>query len=347
MLTEPAPPPRCRGAEEILADAQARTRSPLRAAVAELPTGMRHLVGYHFGWWDEHGAPIDGKPGKAVRPALVLLSCAAVGGAPVPALPAAVAVELVHNASLLHDDVIDEDRVRRHRPTTWAAFGRPAAILSGDALFFLASQVLLTAGEPLSSTGMAGLNQAVQTLTEGEYNDTVLPQRTDPTVAECLAVAADKTGALLGLSCALGALAGGADEAQVEHFRSYGQRLGLAFQLVDDLLGLVGDPARTGKPAQSDLSTKRRTLPVVAALAAGGPAARELAGLLAGPGDLTPAETTRAARLVQDAGGADWARQEARRQIDAALADLGTAAADPTAAAELATLADLIRLRDR
>ncbi|MEU9113273.1 polyprenyl synthetase family protein [Streptomyces sp. NPDC048483] len=290
--------------------------------------------------------PLAGSSGKAVRPALALLACEAVGGERLQGVPAAVAVELVHNASLLHDDIIDGDRLRRGRPALWALLGVPAGILAGDALFFLAVQVLADAPPPLDGRGARQLTAAVQELIGGEYTDALLETRSAVSLADCTAMAADKTGALIAASCALGALAGGAGMTRVGHLRAFGAHVGVAFQLVDDLLGIWGDPARTGKPARSDLASRKKSLPVAAALASDGAAGRELSRLYDRREPLSQAQLERAAELVEAAGGRAWAAGEARRHIGAALDSLHAADPARTPAQELTALAQLITDRD-
>ncbi|MFF4369443.1 polyprenyl synthetase family protein [Streptomyces sp. NPDC001594] len=338
-----------RPAQQLLRDAAELTRPALRAAVEGLPVGIRHPVGLHFGWWDQKGSPLDGgRAGKAVRPALVFSACEAVGGTPEAGVAAAVAVELVHNASLLHDDIIDGDRLRRGRPAVWAALGVPAAILAGDALFFLAVQTLAEAPGPLGAAGPGMLTRAVQELIDGEYTDTLLEDReaASVSVAEVTAMARGKTGELIAASCALGAVAGGADGQRVRCLRAFGEHVGAAFQLIDDVLGLWGDPVRTGKPAGADLAARKKSLPIAAALASGSAAGRELRRLYAGGGPLAPAEAVRAAALVEEAGGRSWAVHAAERHTRQALEELAAARPRRTAAAELRALADLVTSRD-
>ena len=150
----------------------------------EINPTVRGLVEYHFGWRDAAGRPNSAGSGKAVRAALAVLVCQAVGGHARRAVEAAVAVELVHNASLIHDDIIDGDALRRHWPTLWSVFGIPAAILAGDALFFLANQVLAQAPAPVGGMGVVWLNEAGQQLVAGEYADSTLPEHPEVSVAE-------------------------------------------------------------------------------------------------------------------------------------------------------------------
>ncbi|WP_026426059.1 family 2 encapsulin nanocompartment cargo protein polyprenyl transferase [Actinokineospora inagensis] len=335
-----------RSAREVLAHSRAVLAPALRAAVDTLPDSMRHIAGYHFGWWDEHGRLTDADAGKAIRPALVLTAAEAVGGSPADALPAAVAVELVHNFTLLHDDVMDGDRTRRHRPTAWSVFGLGPAILAGDALLTLAFDVLAGTRHPRSQPAARVLSAAVLAVQEGQAMDLAFEQRADVGLAECLRMAEGKTGALLGCATALGALFGGAGPDRVDHLRSFGERVGLAFQVVDDLLGIWGDPTATGKPVYSDLENRKKSLPVVAALTSETAAARDLAVLYHRTDALSAADLVRAADLVESAGGRAWARERADDLLADAADHLAAAGSDPRAAAELTALADLVIRRD-
>src|SRR5256886_7215261 len=294
----------------------------LRSAVDRLPASMRDVVGYHFGWCDELGRPANGRSGKLIRPALTLLSAHAVGAGEDRAVDAAVAVELVHNFSLLHDDVMDGALTRRDRQTVWWQFGMPTAILAGDALLPPASGVLAP-----ETGSVYTLCEAVRELVHGQSLDISFEQRDDVTLEECLAMAGGKTATLLRCACELGAVHGGAAAAQVLALKSFGWHVGVAFQLVDDLLGIWGDPRMTGKPTLADLRAGKKTAPVVAALAAGGERGRRLAELYLRPDPLGEQELATVAALVEDAGGRAWAQSEADRQVNAALAVLG--AADP------------------
>ncbi|GAB2782918.1 family 2 encapsulin nanocompartment cargo protein polyprenyl transferase [Amycolatopsis magusensis] len=328
-----------RTAGEILAWSRTSVEPALRAAVDTLPGSLRRIAGYHFGWLDERGKPGDGDGGKALRPALVLLCAEAMGGG--DAIPAAVAVELVHNFSLLHDDVMDGDTTRRHRATAWHVFGTGAAILTGDALLTLAMDVLADSGQP----SLRVLSAAVQDLVEGQIADLSFEQRMDVTVPECVRMAEGKTGALLGASCALGALAAGAETERAGELRLFGDQLGLAFQFIDDLLGIWGDPSVTGKPVHNDLRSRKKSLPVVSALTSGTPAGRELAELYHAA-ELTEAGLVRAAELVELAGGRAWSRVQADDLLGEARSRLRAARPESRAATGLETLAQLATHRD-
>ncbi|MFD5463352.1 polyprenyl synthetase family protein [Kitasatospora sp. NPDC127059] len=328
-MTEPTAP-RAAAAGLLLERTRAAVDPVLRDAVASLPGRMRLVAGYQLAWWDEHGIPIDASRGKALRPALVLAAARATGGEDTVALPAAAAVELVHNFTLLHDDVMDRDELRRHRPTAWRVFGVNDALLAGDALHALAFRVLADAAASVR------LAACVIELCEGQHADCAYESDSAVTLSDCVTMAEAKTGALLGCSAALGAHAAGAPQHQVVQLDAFGRRLGLAFQITDDLLGIWGDPGRTGKPAGADLAVRKKSLPVVAALRSGTPAGEHLRTAYAADSGATPAEL---AALVEAAGSRRWARTQTTRHREAALALLRHAVPDPAAAAELLIMA--------
>jgi geranylgeranyl diphosphate synthase, type I len=341
-----------RSARDVLAWSRTIVEPALRAAVNTLPSSMRRIAGYHFGWWNEHGQRDDANGGKVIRPTLVLLSAQAVGGMPAAAVPAAAAVELVHNFSLLHDDVMDGDVTRRHRPTAWSVFGFNAAILAGDALLALALDVLAASGHPAAMNGARMLSAAVQDLVEGQSADLAFEQRAEIELAECLSMAERKTGALMGCACAVGASFGGGSPEQVRYLRGFGEHLGLAFQHVDDLLGIWGDPAVTGKPVYSDLHSRKKSLPVVAALRSGtltsdATAGRELAELYHRDQPLSDTDLVRAAELIDIAGGRSWSQTQVADQLALAMSDLQSASPTSRAAQELDALARLATDRDQ
>ncbi|MEI7034609.1 family 2 encapsulin nanocompartment cargo protein polyprenyl transferase [Streptomyces pratensis] len=318
----------------------------LRSAVESLPGGIRRVAMYHFGWANADGTPAAGHAGKAVRPALVLAAARALGGDPDQAVRAAVAVELAHNFTLLHDDVMDEDTTRRHRPTAWAIFGIPDAILTGDAMLALAQRLLVEDAHPAAARAAARLSSCVIELCAGQQADCAFEEcgPDEVTLDACLAMATAKTGALLGCACALGALYAGADDRAVGAMDGFGREAGLSFQLIDDLIGIWGDQARTGKPVGADLVAHKKSLPVVAALTSGVPAAAELAALYRGA-MTTPSEVNRAADAVERAGGRDWAQACAADRMSRAVHHLSRAVPDPSGAGDLLALAEFVTRR--
>ena len=305
---------------------RAQVEPALRAAVERLDPANRAIAIYHLGWTEADGTPRLSGGGKAIRPTLALLSTEAAGAPADVGMPGAVAVELVHNFSLLHDDVMDGDVERRHRPTVWAVWGVPAAILAGDAMLALANDVVLEA--PCGPAATRVLNAAVAELIRGQTEDLAFETRSWVGLDECRRMAAGKTGALLSASARIGAVLAGADDDVVEALGAYGAHVGMAFQLVDDLLGIWGDPAVTGKPVLSDLRSRKKSLPIAYVLSLADARAESLAQWLAAPdagrngaaGD--EEELTRVATLVEQAGARQWVTAEAERQVEFAEAAL-------------------------
>lgn len=328
-----------------------RTRSAvnpqLRSTIESLPGSIRRVAMYHFGWEHADGTPATGSAGKAIRPALVLAAARALGGDPRQVVRAAAAVELAHNFTLLHDDVIDEDSTRRHRPTAWTVFGTPEAIIAGDALLALALRLLAEDRHPASAAASGRLAACVIELCAGQQADCAFEERAPHEVSldECLAMAMAKTGALLGCACALGALYAGGGEEEAAAMDAFGREAGLAFQLIDDLIGIWGDPARTGKPAGADLAAHKKSLPVVAALTSGTSAGAELAEFYRGP--MSPTAVRLAAEAVDRAGGRDWAQLQAADRMARAVHELARTVPDLTAAGDLLALAEFVTRRTR
>lgn len=300
----------------------------LREAVARLDDHTRLVTSYHLGWCDRQGRPLAANPGKAVRPGLVFLASEAVCGSPAPAVAGAVAVELVHNFSLVHDDLMDRDAERRHRPTVWAVWGDPTAVLVGDAMLSLAHEVLGESRSAYAADANHRLSVATRDLIRGQVLDVAFESRNDVGLDECLDMAAGKTGSLLAVSAELGAVLGGAPSNVRAAYRRYGMQLGVAFQIVDDLLGVWGHPQQTGKPVFSDLRSRKKTLPITWAIEHGGATGRALADWLADPADHTDADLRHAAGLLERAGARDWATGQARDRVARAGSALDEASPD-------------------
>ncbi|HEX9016651.1 MAG TPA: polyprenyl synthetase family protein, partial [Chloroflexota bacterium] len=225
------------------------------------------MLKYHLGWVDSEMHPAHGDPGKRVRSRLSLLACEAAGGRAEDALPAATAVELLHNFSLIHDDIQDRSELRRHRKTVWAIWGEAQAINAGDEMFVLSQLAVLEASAPQVATAAARiLNEASRRLCEGQYLDLAFELRDTVTIEQYLEMIEGKTAALLEAACLMGGIFAGADAAVASGLARYGREMGLAFQMRDDYLGIWGDPAETGKPAADDVAGKKKTLPILYAL---------------------------------------------------------------------------------
>lgn len=369
---------------EVLERSRALCLPLLQQAIQRLPASIKRAAEYHFGWTEADGRPSAERGGKGIRPALAVLSAEAVWAAPEVGAPGAAAIELVHNFSLLHDDLMDGDTERRHRPTVWALWGPSLALLTGDALSTLAVEVVLSAPSPAAAVAARALEEATAEMIAGQADDLAFECRRAVSVEECMAMSTAKTGALLGCAASIGAVLAGAPPATVRALRDFGRHLGVAFQAVDDLLGIWGDPARTGKPAGNDIRQRKKSMPIVAALAAGDDESRELDALLFGdpevaPGDsttqanahrpprrpgkpgpalalpewarpqlrpLSDAEVSRATALVEACGGKDWTAARAKAHLDAALGSLERARLSAIPRRALADLAVYIVERE-
>ena len=329
-----------------MARARALVAPALAAAADTLSPELRHIVAYHWGWVDEDGKPARGAAGKALRPTLAMLSAEAVGAPAERARAGAAAVELVHDFTLLHDDVMDGDRERRHRPTAWTVFGVGPAICAGDSLMLLAQRVLLEDPGETRGAALAALCDAAHEVIAGQVLDLSFEGRLDVALDAYLAMASRKTGALLACSASIGALLAGAPPASVRALHDFGAALGLAFQAVDDWLGIWGRPERTGKPVASDLRQRKSSLPIVFALGAGGAPARELRALAASPAPLDDGAVSRAVALLDACGAEARTREEAARQTERARSALARAPLEPAAREELLELASFVVERE-
>ncbi len=303
---------------------------------------FHEMLTYHMGWTGEGAGPEA--TGKRIRPALLLLTTAACGAEWEPALPAAAAIELIHNFSLVHDDVQDNSPKRRGRDTTWVKWGVPMAINAGDALFVLANQAIfdLLPHYPAETVAQAAsiLQNTCLELTKGQYLDMSYQTRTDLGVEDYWPMIGGKTAALLSACCHIGALLGGADEARQDSFRSYGHYLGLAFQVQDDILGIWGDESITGKSAASDLLEGKKSLPVLMGLAKNGKFAERWK-----QGPLAPEEVEQMASLLAAEGGYGPSKEYAIQLTDFAINNLRDADPQGQAGDTLMELTDSLLKR--
>ncbi|MFI9406900.1 polyprenyl synthetase family protein [Nocardia sp. NPDC052316] len=330
----------------ILLRTRRRCLPRLERALGRLPEPLRLMAEYHFGYRDSHGVPAACDGGKMFRGALVLASAAAFEAAPM-AEDCAVAVELVHNFTLIHDDILDGDAERRGRPAVWTIWGESAALLLGDALHALAIEVLTESRPPAAerriSDAVRRIEAAVIEMCRGQYEDCDFVDRHRVTIDEYIVMATGKTGALAGCACALGALAANADDETVAALDDFGRQVGVAFQLNDDLIGIWGDPAQAGKPA-SDIAEGRMTMPVVAAMASGTGPGDDLAALYkpVSPRHSSPDGMMQIIGLIEAAGGRETTSRRAEQWMNSAIAELPNGSFG-----ELIALARLAVKRDR
>jgi geranylgeranyl diphosphate synthase type I len=308
----------------------------MRAVVGSSAQELFAWMRYHLGWQDAFGQVAEESPGKMLRSMAVLLAAELTGGSAEAAAPAAAAVELVHNFSLLHDDIEDNSETRRGRKTVWTVAGIPQAINTGDGMLTLAHLTmhrLLEAGieERRVIEAMRELDEACLRLVEGQYLDIAFEQRPIVTRDEYVGMVAGKTGAMFAAPFAIGALLGGAPGEGVAGFRSFGLHVGLAFQALDDLLDCWGTQEQLGKEPGGDLLTRKKTYPVIAALDAG---AEAFARAYAQPA--TPQDDFRAlASMLEAAGGRRATAAWVHEQLSAAGSVLAPAGIGPDSVALL------------
>lgn len=332
------------GLAERAAGYRPAVQREMRAAVGDRSDGLYAWMRYHLGWEDQAGQPVEASPGKMMRPVAVLLATELLGGAPEHAYPAAAAIELVHNFSLLHDDVEDASEFRRGRQNLWTFAGAPQAINTGDGMFVvsrLAEYRMLEAGAPPERVlaVMREIDEACIRLVQGQYLDMSFETRDDVTLDEYLAMANGKTAAMFAAPFAAGALLAGASEATVAALREYGRHVGLAFQMVDDVLGIWGDPKVTGKPVGDDLSARKMTYPVIVALES----SEEAGALLLEAYRTPPSSDDRIdpmARWVESTGARAATETKAREEMQLAMDALMGAGLGPEAVAVLAEYAE-------
>lgn len=243
----------------------------LRASLSQQEPHVYDMLRYYMGWVNVDGTPCVAMEGKLLRPTLCLFACQATGGMVEQAMPAAVALEFIHNFSLIHDDIQDRDETRHNRQTLWAVWGLPNALVAGNVLRIVADkslQGLVERGlEPDRALAVIGvLTEAYLEMIEGQYLDISFEGQPDVYLQDYLGMISRKTGALIRCAFTMGALTGTRDRQAVDAFRACGEALGLVFQVRDDVLGVWGDEETTGKPVGADIRRKKNSFPVVYAM---------------------------------------------------------------------------------
>jgi geranylgeranyl diphosphate synthase type I len=325
-------------------------RVELKKFIDSCPPALCNILRYHMGWQDEHGHPCSSESSKFIRSTLCLLSCQAVGGDTSQAMPAAAAVELIHNFSLIHDDIEDASYERHHRPTVWKLWGQSQAINAGDAMFTLAYLALLKlkergiADEKIASSAKM-LSLACLELCEGQYLDVEYENRPDITIEDYLGMAAKKTAALFAASTSLGAYLGSEDRKLVDSFHLFGKELGTAFQICDDILGIWGVEESTGKSA-GDIAQRKKTLPVVYGLQNNDCVARKRLEKLYSQKSIEGEDITEVMKILDRLGARDYAEDLAEQYYCEALAQLEATRLDTSRQAPLKETACFLLKRD-
>ena len=298
-----------------------------------------------------NGMPCVATEGKALRPTLCLFACEATGGHARQALPAAVALEFIHNFSLIHDDIQDRDEMRHHRPTLWAQWGLPKALVAGNILRILADKSLdglvdQGANIELALAVNRLLTEAYLEMIEGQYLDLTYESRPDIGLDDYLSMISKKTGALIRCSFNLGATIGTDDEATVTAFRESGEALGYLFQIRDDVLGIWGDEETTGKPVGADIRRKKNSLPVVYTMSqATGQSMRALMDIYKKE-SVTDSDVDDVLDIMRRVRAREYAHELATEHRDRALAALESVELDAAARHDIKDLADFLLARD-
>ena len=315
-------------------------------AHSSAPDPFYGMMQYHMGWVDQYFQPVEVHSGKRIRPLTTMLVAQAAGGSWQQSLPAAAAVEILHNFSLIHDDIEDASPTRRGRLTLWKIWGEAQAINSGDAMFAVAHLAMsrLIERDVPPATVVRALRRFDETslhLTQGQYNDMDFEIREKVLVGDYIDMITGKTAVLLSLCAELGALVAGQDDETIANYAAFGLNLGLAFQVIDDILGIWGDESRTGKSAATDIVTKKKTLPVLYGL--------ERSSTLRTLYQNEEADdrfVTEVVTLLDDIGAREYASATAKEYSIAALAYLDAANPTGEAGTALRQLAAMLLQRD-
>ena len=335
-------------------------QAEMRAAFPDVDLPIYDMGRYALGWLDEQGRPASAS-GKGARAALTMLGAEAITDDPAAlrrATAGAAAVEIVHNFSLVHDDVQDGDIERRGRPTVWRVWGVAQAINTGDLMRELADAamrraLLHGASSEAVLEAIRRLNQATMLMIEGQYLDLTFEQRMDVQVEEYLAMVERKTGAMMGVSLSIGATLAGATSEQADALDRAGKRLGRCFQMRDDWLGIWADPDALGKPTDADIRRRKKSFPILYTLShAPAETRRALAEIYAADladdgADLPDEQVEWVHNMLGEIGADEATDRAAREEYEAFLEEL--ASGDPRAAA-VADLEELARFtleRDR
>ena len=333
-----------------------RYRSYVEHALAgNVPPADEHPVNavlrYHLGWSDQDGvpSPTPASQGKALRPTLCIFACDALQGEPAHAAAAAAALELIHNFSLVHDDIQDQGEERRHQPTVWAIWGTPRALVAGDAMQSLGDLTTLqfdASIPPHTAIRVSGLlTDSYLQMIEGQCRDLQFEQRETISADEYLEMIALKTGALIRCSLEIGAAIATDDDDTITGVAGFGRAVGRLFQIRDDYLGVWGDEAITGKPADSDIVQRKKSYPVVYAFqTATGPARAELLRLYAQE-TLDESDVAQVMDILDDLGAARQTDRLTVATADQARTALARLELPPWATDEADKLVDFLSRR--
>ncbi len=319
--------------------------------------GLYLTLHYHLGWVDRDGDPAATplSQGKALRPTLCLFACEALRADPALALPAAAALELIHNFSLVHDDIQDQDIERRHQPTLWKLWGIPRALAAGSGLQAVGDLTLLNVAGPLVPAETALrvsriLSECSLEMMQGQCLDLQFESRTNILADDYLQMIAFKTGALIRSGLEIGALLASNDPATFRAFSAFGDGVGRAFQIRDDYLGIWGNQATTGKAAGNDIRRRKKTFPVVYALEKADGSDREdlmrIYGDGDGPADMPDEDVARVLDILEEVGAREQSHRITQASANQALESIGGLRLPSWAQSEAESLVDFLANRE-
>ena len=311
------------------------------------------LLRYHLGWVDQQGHPQEDSlsQGKALRPTLCLFACEALDGDLSWALPTAAALELIHNFSLIHDDIQDGDLERRHQPTVWSIWGMPKALVAGNALQSVGDAALLSVSRldvtPETALKVSRLlTESYLEMIQGQCLDLAYESSTAIGTQDYLEMIAGKTGALIRTGLEIGASLATQDAATLAAFSQFGSSLGRAFQIRDDYLGIWGDEATTGKPAGNDIRRRKKSYPAVFALEQAEGRRREDLLQIYSQKELDEEDVYRVQTILEETGAREHTRKLAETSAQEALAALDGITLPPWAESEAEELVDFLARRE-
>jgi geranylgeranyl diphosphate synthase type I len=324
----------------------------LRDSLSQQHSDVYDMLRYYMGWVDENGRPHEAMEGKALRPTLCLFACEAVGGALEMAMPSAVALELIHNFSLIHDDIQDRDEIRHNRKTLWAVWGDPKALVAGNVLRVVADECLhqlLDSGLDYDRALAAGmlLTEAYLEMIEGQYLDLQFEGRHDISMSDYLNMISRKTGALIRCSLNLGAVVGAQEQGVGDAFKESGRAMGYVFQIIDDVLGVWGDEETTGKPVGADIRRKKNSYPVVYTMGRANDKDQKMLNEIYEKDELDDSDVDSVLAVMDRLDVKNQAQQEAEKYANVALESLAPVELSREARQEVEDLAHFLLVRDR
>ena len=337
--------------QQVLERYRTEVNEEMQAVLAQRTSPLYDMLRYHLGWVNEQGRSSGEGGGKALRSTLCLLACEAVSGDYRIALPVAASLELIHNFSLIHDDIEDQSSQRRQRPTVWWLWGVPQAINAGDAMYALARLALLR----LEDKGIAPakilraariLDETCLRLCQGQYLDISYQDRLDITVEAYLEMIGGKTASLIESALRIGALLGTDDEGAIERLQRCGRKLGLAFQMRDDVLGIWGTEETTGKSSLTDIQEKKKTLPIIYALEKATGQARAQLERIYSKASMEPEDVVVVRGILDAVGAQAYAQGKAEECYRQSLAELDGLSLRSPAQEELRILAAFLIERE-